>query len=188
MVKVYFLTSNYHKLMEARKILGGYGIEVEPIKGEKVEIQSPSLIEVVKFAAEYIKDKILQRPLLIEDSGLFIEALRGFPGPFSHYVYDTIGLEGVLKLLKDVENRKAHFEAAVACLCTDDRAEVSTGRVYGKIAHMPKGTKGFGFDPIFVPEGYDRTFAELGDEVKNKISHRAKALRAIALRITELYR
>ena len=188
MVKAYFLTSNYHKLMEVRKILGEFGIEVEPVKGEKVEIQSPSLEEIVRFAANYIKNKLPQRPLLIEDSGLFIEALKGFPGPFAHYVYDTLGLKGVLKLMEGVEDRRAYFEASVACLCTDDKIEVSTGRVYGKIAHEARGNKGFGFDPIFIPEGYDKTFAELGDEVKSKISHRAKAFRSVALRILELYR
>ncbi len=188
MVKVYFLTSNLHKVLEAKKILRKYNIEVEMVKGPKVEIQSPSLERIVKFAAEYVKDKVHHRPLLIEDSGLFIESLSGFPGPYSHYVYDTIGIKGVLKLMEGVENRRAYFEAAVACLCSDDVIDVVTGRVYGTIANEPRGSKGFGFDPIFIPEGYDKTFAELGEDVKSEISHRAKALKAIALRISEIYR
>jgi len=183
MVKVYFLSSNPHKLKEVKQIFSEFGIEVEPLAGRKVEIQANSLSEIVEYAAKVAAKEHKVRPIVLEDSGFFVHALNGFPGPYSHYVYDTIGVEGVLKLLEGVANRKAHFECAAACVCSDDLVEIEVGRVYGSVAEEPRGEKGFGFDPIFVPEGYDKTFAELGEEVKNKISHRASALRALARRI-----
>jgi XTP/dITP diphosphohydrolase len=183
MVKVYFLTSNPHKVKEAKQIFSEFGIEVEPLPGRKVEIQANDLSEIVSYAAKVAAKEYKQRPLVLEDSGFFVHALRGFPGPYSHYVYDTIGLEGVLKLMEGVKDRKAHFECAAACVCSDDLVEVEVGKVYGYVTREPRGEGGFGFDPIFVPEGYDKTFAELGEEVKSKISHRANALRALARRI-----
>jgi XTP/dITP diphosphohydrolase len=183
MVKVYLLTGNPHKVKEARAILADMGIEVEQLPGEKVEIQADSLEEIARYAARAAARVYKVRPIILEDSGLFVNALRGFPGPYSKYVYKTIGLEGLLRLMDGVEDRRAYFECAAACVCSDDVVEVEVGRVYGRIAERVRGNKGFGFDPIFVPEGYDKTFAELGEDVKNEISHRARALRAIARRV-----
>jgi len=117
----------------------------------------------------------------VEDTGLFIDALNGFPGALAAYVHKSIGLQGILKLLEGVENRKAHFDAAVAYGAPPGRIWVFTGRVYGRISLKEAGSGGFGFDPLFVPEGFDKTFAEMSLEEKSKISHRALAFRRLGV-------
>ena len=192
MVKAYFVTSNLHKLNEVREILAPYGIDVERFDVNKVEIQSFDVSDVVRYAAEILKQCVKKRPLLLEDSGLYIEALRGFPGAFSRHVYETIGLRGILKLLDSVKNRKAYFKTAVACICPsgpyEDQVIIKEGIVRGNIAEEVRGGQGFGFDPIFIPEGHNKTFGEMSDEEKNDISHRARAFRAIAEVIVDRYR
>ena len=186
-MKVYFLTSNPNKVKEVIPIFEEVGIEVEPLPGRKLEIQADSLEEIAKSAAEAAAREYKQRPIVLEDSGLFVHTLKGFPGPYSNYVYRTIGIEGILKLMEGVEDRRAHFECAAACVCTDGLVEVEVGKVFGRIAEEPRGSGGFGFDPIFIPDGYDKTFAELGTDVKLKISHRAVAMRKIARRLLTLF-
>ena len=173
MVKLPFITRNPNKVMEANAVLSRYGIELVPADLKKVELQSNRLEKIAAFAAKLAYRK-LRKPVVVEDSGLFIDALSGFPGPYSSYVYKTIGLHGVLKLMEGVENRSARFKAVVA-LAYRGGVEIFTGVVHGRIAHEARGSAGFGFDPIFIPQGFSRTFAELGPGVKNKVSHRAKA-------------
>jgi XTP/dITP diphosphohydrolase len=171
---IYFLTSNKHKIMEVEPIASRYGFEIEGYSGYKIEIQSMDLAEISEKAA-LIGYMLLKKPVLVEDAGLFIEALNGFPGPYSSYVYKTLGIKGILKLMKNTENRRAYFMSATTiiykpCIIT------ATGIVYGTLTHEPRGNKGFGFDPIFVPEGSDKTFAEMDIEEKNKYSHRARSV------------
>ncbi len=177
MLRVYFATSNKNKYEEAYRILETYGVQLELFSFEKIEIQAERLDQIALFAARQAYS-VLRSPVLVEDSGLFIEELKGFPGPYSQYVFKTIGIEGILKLLEGVKNRKAWFEAAVACICPPYE-KTFTDRVYGKISEEPRGKSGFGFDPIFVPEGETRTFAELGIEEKNKYSHRSRAFHRV---------
>jgi len=177
-LRIAFATKNAHKVAEANRVLKSYGIELYPAPIEKLEIQSDSLEEIALVAARHAYRE-LGKPVVVEDSGLFIEELKGFPGPYSSYVYKTIGLKGVLKLLEGCSNRRAYFKAAVAIALREDFVKVFTGVVYGTISYEARGTYGFGFDPIFVPEGYSATFAELGEEVKCRISHRAKAFKAL---------
>ncbi len=181
---VLLATKNPHKLAEARVVLSPLGLEVKPLDVRKLEIQSDSLAEIARFAAENIRVDV-SAPVLVEDAGLFIDALGGFPGPYSAYVYSTIGLRGVLKLMEGVEDRHARFESAVAVRTPEGKVKVFTGVVEGAITREPRGTRGFGFDPIFVPEGYSKTFAEMPTEEKCRISHRARALRAAAVWILE---
>jgi len=176
---VYVLTSNKHKVIEIREILKEYNLTVEQARAPKIEIQAEDTEEVVRFSALRAREYVFVRPLLVEDSGLFIDALKGFPGTFSQQVYNNIGLEGVLKLTEGIENRRAYFKCSVACVCPDERIVVRSGIVRGRIAHEIRGTGGFGFDPIFIPEGYDSTFAELPSKVKNQRSHRALAFKRI---------
>lgn len=170
-MKVLFITSNEGKFKEAKSIGEKYGIEVEWRKEEYLEPQGNDLEEIARKSAELLAEKI-KEPFFIEDSGLFIPALKGFPGPYSSYVFKTIGNEGILKLMDGVEERNAYFLAVVAFF---DGKEILTfkGRVDGRIAKEMRGDKGFGFDPIFEYDG--RTFAEMGDE-KNEVSHRRRAL------------
>jgi len=176
-LKLYFATKNVHKYLEAREILSEYGLEVERLAVSKVEIQSESLEEIARFAVESIE---ASGAVFVEDAGLFVEALKGFPGPYSSYVYSTIGCRGLLKLMEGVRNRKAYFESAVALKLPDGRILSFEGFVEGVIAEEERGKEGFGFDPVFVPEGQDRTFAEMDRAEKCRISHRGRALRAMA--------
>ncbi|HIP25754.1 MAG TPA: XTP/dITP diphosphatase [Archaeoglobus profundus] len=173
-MKILFITSNEGKYKEARSVGEKYRIEVEWLNEEYLEPQSKDLEYIARKSAELLVEKV-KKPFFIEDSGLFIEALNGFPGPYSSYVFKTIGNEGILKLMEGIKNRKAYFLSVIAFF--DGREiKIFKGRVDGVIATEMRGDKGFGFDPIFEYNG--RTFAEMGEE-KNVVSHRSKALRAL---------
>ena len=175
--RVYMVTGNRHKVEEARRILERYGVELVQANARKLEIQSESIEEIALTAARHAYLQ-LRRPLIVEDAGLFIEALKGFPGPYSSYVYKKLGVKGVLKLMEGVRDRRACFKAAIAFVAPGVE-RVFTGEVCGWIAREARGSGGFGFDPIFVPEGEDRTFAEMSIEEKNKYSHRARAFKKL---------
>lgn len=121
-------------------------------------------------------------PCLSDDSGLEVEALNGAPGLYSARIIkgtDRDKAEWLLSELDGYENRKARFSAAL-CLCVpDEYTLVTEGYCYGTIAESQRGFDGFGYDPVFIPDGYTMTFAELGSEIKNNISHRANAFRKI---------
>lgn len=153
---MYFITSNEGKFREVREMASKYGIEIEWLKMEYIEPQGSSLEEIARLSAEMLAEKV-EGEFVIEDSGLFVEALKGFPGPYSSYVFKTIGNEGILKLMEGVENRKAYFMAVVAYF---DGKEVRTftGKVEGEISREMRGTQGFGYDPIFLYG--NKTFAE----------------------------
>jgi len=118
---------------------------------------------------------------LVEDAGLFIEALNGFPGAYSSFAYKTLGCKGILKLLEDIPPpRWAYFKSCVGYYDGHGRITVVEGVCRGKISLDERGSRGFGFDPIFIPEGSNnRTFAEMEVLEKNEYSHRAKALREL---------
>jgi len=177
--RIYFATSNKNKFNEASRILEKYGYELVLFSFEKKELQSTDLGEIALQSA-LIAYTYVNAPVVVEDSGLFIKALNGFPGPFSSYVYKTIGVRGVLKLMEGVTDRSAYFEAAVAIVMPPFE-RVFKGSVYGRIADSPRGTGGFGFDPIFIPENEDKTFAEMSVEEKNKYSHRARAFEKLGI-------
>jgi XTP/dITP diphosphohydrolase len=143
---------------------------------EKHEIQADSLKRIVSTAAsEFIKNGVA-RAVLTDDSGFFVDSLKGFPGPYSSFVLGTIGSRGILKLLENIQNRKASFQTAVA-YCEAGHTPISfTGTVKGIVALESKGNSGFGYDPIFIPKfGDGRTFGEMSMNQKNRLSHRAKA-------------
>ncbi len=173
-VTIYFLTGNKHKVIEVEPIASKYGFKIKGYPGYKVEIQSMDLAEISEKAA-LLGYLYLGKPVMVEDAGLFIEALNGFPGPYSSYVYKVLGINGILKLLGGVSDRRAYFLSATTiiykpCIITE------RGRVDGYISIEPRGDKGFGFDPIFIPEGSDMTFAEMSIDEKNKYSHRARSV------------
>lgn len=178
---VFFVTGNVHKFAEARQVLGEYRVSVALLrKTDAVEIQDDSLEKIAKARA-VDAGRDLNLPILVEDAGLFIDALRGFPGPYSSYVYRTIGDEGVLKLMENVANRGARFESVVAFLSpTMDEPSCFNGEVKGQVTAERRGNHGFGFDPIFRPLNSSRTFAEMTEEEKNQQSHRASSFRRFA--------
>ena len=180
---VFFATNNVNKFNEARSILTEYDIAVGMLRVKALEIQSDSLNEIAQRSAMDTFRRC-RLPIIVEDAGLFIEALKGFPGPYAAYVYKTIGNAGLLKLMENVENRKAKFQSAIAYY--DGRSEEPTffeGEAVGEITVKERkgnGKSGFGFDPIFQPSGSAKSFAEMDMEEKNGFSHRAKAVRKFA--------
>ena len=178
---IFFATGNLHKFNEARKILAEYDISVAMLKIKTLEIQSDDIEEIAK-ASVLNATREVNLPTIVEDAGLFIKALNGFPGPYSSYIYRTIGVRGILKLLEEVENREAQFRSVVAFYDpSNESLKCFQGIVEGVIARKPKGYSGFGFDPIFEPKEYiGKTFGEMSIEEKNRFSHRAKALRKFA--------
>ena len=171
---VLFASSNKHKYEEAEKILAEFGIKLEFFQTDLIEIQSDSLSEIAlkKVLDAYDKCK---KPVIVEDDGLFINSLSGFPGPFSSYVFKTIGNNGILKLIGS--NRSAQFRAVIAFCDSNKKPVFFESNVFGEISKNIQG-KGWGYDPIFVPENQNKTYAELAE--KNKLSHRYQSLKKFA--------
>ena len=183
----FFVTRNIHKFDEACGVLAEYKVATAMLRVETVEIQDDSIEEVARTSAlDAVKKCSL--PIIVEDAGLFVEALKGFPGPYSSYVYRTIGTKGILRLMKNVEKREAYFSSVVAFSSPDEPPRCFHGKAEGKISREERGSSGFGFDPIFSPSGQNRTFAEMTMEEKNRYSHRAQALRKFAEWYTSVYR
>ncbi|MGQ9542922.1 MAG: XTP/dITP diphosphatase [Candidatus Bathyarchaeia archaeon] len=182
-MKLLFVTSNLNKVMEAKSILGAYSIDFEHLKLEYPEIQSDSLSVVASESIKYLYSR-LGKPLFIEDSGLFIEALGGFPGSYSSYVYETIGNNGIIKLMEGIQQRAARFESVVSYMDSPQTIHIFTGVVKGSISLKVRG-EGWGFDPIFIPNDRDQTYAEMGFMEKQKVSHRRIALEKFALWMVE---
>jgi len=177
---LWFVTQNHHKYQEARRALDPFGIKIRMLASPKTEIQSIRLGEIARFAAEEAARKHNRR-VLVEDSGLFVIVLNGFPGPFSSYVHDTIGVRGLLRLMTRQTRREAYFQASLALASSRGTSQEFSGKVYGTISHKSAGTQGFGFDPVFIPRGARKTFAQGGTEFKDRYSHRAIAFRKLAL-------
>ena len=171
---VLFVSSNEEKYNEAKKILAEFGIELVFFQTELVEIQHDSLSEIAlkKGIDAYTKCK---KPVIVEDDGLFIDSLSGFPGPFSSYVFKTIGNNGILKMIGN--NRDAQFRAIIAFCDSKKEPILFESKVVGKISENVQGT-GWGFDPIFIPEKQNKTYAQLAE--KNKLSHRYESLKKFA--------
>ena len=179
--KFVFATNNSHKLEEVTAILGEK-VELLSMKDIKCDTDIPETADTLEgnalLKAKYIFDNY-HLDCFADDTGLEVEALGGAPGVYSaRYAGDAHNSEANMKkLLKDmegIENRKAQFRT-VFVLIIDGKEHLFEGIVKGEITKNRKGTSGFAYDPIFIPEGYTQTFAEMGNELKNKISHRALA-------------
>jgi XTP/dITP diphosphohydrolase len=172
---VYFTTGNKNKYLEAARIATAFRVNLKYLNWEKLEIQSHSLAEIASFAAKQAAQST-RKVVVAEDAGFFVLGLGGFPGPYSSYVFDTVGTEGILRLMRNVKNRSASFQAVVAYCGPNQRPICFTGSVRGSLASRPRGSHGFGYDPIFVPrQGDGRTFAQMSMNEKNLMSHRANA-------------
>lgn len=162
MDKITYVTGNWSKLMSAKEILEPLGIMVDNKKMDTAEIQADTVDEIAKHSAKEAYDK-LKCPVLKNDTGLFVEALGGFPGPYTHYVDETIGEDGLLKLLENEENRNACFIEAFA-YCEDGREPVVFKSITkGTIAREKSGTYGWSWDFIFIPDGCDKTMGNYPD-------------------------
>ena len=178
---VFFATSNIHKYVEACQVLDEYKIVTAMLKKiDAVEIQDDSLENIAKSSAIDAVRKC-RLPIIVEDAGLFIEALNGFPGPYSSYVFRTVGNDGILKLMGNTGERKAYFKSVVAFHGPEIVGPICFyGEAEGKIVREKHGSQGFGFDPIFEYLNSSKTFAEMRLEEKNRYSHRSLALHKFA--------
>lgn len=183
-MKILLGTKNLKKLEEIRRIFNDFR-EIELLTYHECPFSD------VMEGGEGFRENALKKaraicaetklPVLAEDSGLEVEALNGRPGVRSarfagKKATDRQNIQKLLRLLKGVKNRGARFLCVVALCFPDGRTFITEGELRGRIAEAPKGTAGFGYDPVFIPQGYTKTLAELGASVKDKISHRWRAL------------
>lgn len=169
-----FATGNEHKLEEARAQLGELGFTVEQYADGYPELQADTLQAVARHGLEHLAGH-LEEPFLLEDAGLFVDALEGFPGVYSSHAFATIGNRGILDLLANKQDRGARF-CSVVGLRYAGNDHLFLGEVEGRITESQRGQAGFGFDPIFLPEGEDETFAQMPQAKKIEVSHRSLAL------------
>lgn len=175
-MKIAFVTTNEGKYAEISRMLEDRGHEAEHIPISYPEVQADSLEMVAIQGILWLMDRY-DRPILIDDSGLFIDSLKDFPGIYSSFVFSSIGCDGILDLMRGVENRSARFECCLGFRELGKDPVLFKENSEGTISAVKRGEKGFGFDPIFIPSGYDKTFAEMAIDQKNELSHRGKALR-----------
>jgi non-canonical purine NTP pyrophosphatase (RdgB/HAM1 family) len=167
-----FVTGNPNKAKEARDILG---IPLEQVEVAGLfEIQTQDFDELVSHKAQQAYDA-LHCPILVEDSGLVFHAWNGLPGALVKWFETTVGCEGMLKMLQSFDDRRAK---AVCFLAIHDgnKIQIVQGEVEGAIVNEVRGDNGFGWDVLFIPDGYEKTYAEMSSEEKNTISHRKRAL------------
>ena len=175
MTDVTFVSTNPGKFREVASLLANYGVTTKWCRRSLPEPQAETLEEVVVAKLAAVKD--LPGYVLVEDSGLFIPSLRGFPGVYSAHFLKTWKFGPILELLRN-RDRRAVFRT-VAGLKRGRRRWTFVGEVQGRISERPRGRKGFGYDPIFIPENGFRTFAEISAAEKNELSHRARAVRQV---------
>ena len=164
-----------------------HGYELERIRDPYPEIQADSLEETIAPGLRWLMERH-HRPMMIDDSGLFVDALKGFPGVYSSYVFRTVGCEGVLRLMTGVKDRSARFECCIGFMSPGKEPEMVKAAARGTISHEKVGTGGFGYDPIFVPEGHDKTYAQLEIPEKNRMSHRGLAIELFVKELPRLMR
>ena len=192
-MKIVFATNNKHKLEEIRSILGSR-VEVLSLADincyDDIPETGTTLEANAMQKAEYIASKY-GMSVFADDTGLEVDALNGAPGVYSARYAGGDGHDSeanMIKLLAELgenNNRNARFRTVIALIITDDNGKTTTvkqfeGIVNGTIIRERRGGEGFGYDPIFQPEGYNETFAELGNDIKNTISHRARAVAKLA--------
>jgi XTP/dITP diphosphohydrolase len=165
--------------------MAGHGYELERLDTAYPEIQANTLEETIVPGLTWLISKY-DRPVMIDDSGFFVDALKGFPGVFSSYVFKTIGCEGMLRLMEGRPNRSARFECCIGFMAPGDEPFIAKGVAKGTVSHEMRGSGGFGYDPIFINEGHTKTYAELDVEEKSKVSHRGKAIESFVKELPRL--
>lgn len=189
--KLVFATNNLHKLTEIKAILGEQ-IDILSLNDINCHVDIPETANTLegnaKMKAEYIYNHY-HLDCFADDTGLEVKALNGVPGIYSaRYAgegHDSqANMKKLLENLKGITNREAQFRTAI-CLIEGGEEHLFEGLVKGKIIEEKRGEAGFGYDPVFVPDGYDQTFAELGEDIKNQISHRARAVEKLCDYLTK---
>ena len=195
-MKLILASNNKKKLRELGEILSDMDVELlsqrEAGCDFEVEETGTTFVENAYLKAKAVADAT-GLAAVADDSGLMVEALNGEPGVYSaryapggHEASDKEKYEYLLSKLVNVEHRAAKFVSSICCILPDGSIIRTEGECRGEILREPAGEGGFGYDPVFMPQGYDRSMAELGTEVKNRISHRANALREFKKKLREL--
>ena len=181
-------THNKGKLAEFEGLAARLGLKIitrddAGIPHDFDVVEDGTTFEENSYKKAYEVMKMCGLPTMADDSGLMVDALNGEPGVYSSRYGGVEGdaVRNYTKLLKEMEGlkgdeRKAHFTTVITLIYPEAETIVSKGQCHGHITEEPRGDKGFGYDPVFIAEGFDKTFAELGPEIKNGVSHRAKAL------------
>lgn len=157
--EIYFVTSNKNKVRDFQSKIGSE-FKIKHINISYPELRSDDSEEIARMSAKQLSDK-LKKAIVVEDSGIFIKALNGFPGTCSAYVHKRIGLKGILTLMKGIKDRSCEYRSAIAYCEPGKKAISFLGTEKGRIALKEKGKFGWGHDPIFIPEGKNKTYGEL---------------------------
>ena len=166
-MKITLVTGNWAKIAQAKEALEPLGIEVDNVKMDTIEIQADSVEEVAAYSAKWASDQ-LKANVVKNDTGIMVEALKGFPAAYTHYAADTIGEDGLLKLMKGVENRKACFVQALAFCEYGKEPVVFKSITEGTIAKRKSGKYGWAWDFIFIPKGQTKTLGSFKDDKRFK--------------------
>ena len=167
MKQITYVTGNWAKIESAKQILEPLGYVIDNVKIETPEIQADDVTEVAKFSSIWAAKK-LNKPVLKNDSGLFVKSLKGFPGVYTHYADDTIGEDGLFKLMEGIDDREAYFKEAIAYCEPGKEPVVFEGITKGKIDTKKSGTYGWSWDFIFIPDGEEKTLGCFNDEERWK--------------------
>ena len=160
-----YVTGNKAKIASAKQALEPLGFEIDNVKMETPEIQANDVVEVSKYSAKWAAEK-LGKPVLKNDSGLFVNVLKGFPGVYTRFVDETIGEDGLLKLMEGLEDRTAYFKESIAYCEPGNEPVVFEGITRGKIDTKKSGNNGWSWDFVFIPDGEDEPLACFDDEKK----------------------
>lgn len=174
------VTSNPDKLVESERVLGE---KLENVDLDLPEIQSGDLKEVLEAKAEQAWST-LERPVIVEETGFELDALGGFPGPLVKWMLAAVGAEGIARVAIALDDPRATARCLVA-LRDGKTVQVGEGSCSGHLVLPARGGPAFGWDPVFVPDGYDATVAELGPEVKDEIGHRGRAWRDLLRKLDQ---
>ena len=185
-MKLFVATHNQHKIREISQVLSGFEVIADDPEG--IEEDAPDFIGNAFIKVRAIAARHRGEWCMADDSGLEVQALGGAPGVRSaRYAGEPCNTPNnnalLLKNLAGVTDRRANFTCAIALVDPQGGEHSAVGKCFGRIAEKPSGAEGFGYDPLFVPDGYDRSFAELTADEKNAISHRGRALAAVSAEI-----
>ena len=177
-----FITGNLGK---AKFFSEYFHVPVDHVALDLQEIQSLDLKEVAEDKA-WRAFAVVQKPVIVEDVSVVFESLTALPGPFIKWFLKTLGNDGLCKLVDSLESRNVHAEVIYA-LCDGNEVQMFSGRIDGEIASEPRGTNGFGWDPIFIPHGHEKTLGEMTEGEKSEISMRRIALEKMSMYIGEKF-
>ncbi len=177
MTTLYLATGNPHKVEEIEEALAGTGVSVEQAEVDIDEIQAPDVADVARRKVrDSHADLGVDEPVIVDDTGLYVDALSGFPGSQASFFLETCGNEGLVTLMDGRDNRDAYFKTCMAIYePSSDEVTLLNGRCDGQITTERRGDSGFGYDPVFRPDGHDMTFAE-DPEYKMDVSHRSAVI------------